>query len=140
MGKGVPDKTAKPVKFLSAPPLPAGSARIESIVKQPVPRRNTAEPRAAFFRTHSESGMSFLPLFLPRRDLSLIDTGCNKMIQKIFGGQQGLTVEYSRFENAPGVKRSETEAATPPLLRCRRNSLAAQSDGGVKPASQNTGA
>ena len=84
-------------------------------MKQPVPRRNTAEPRAAFFRTHSESGMSFLPLFLPRRDLSLIDTGCNKMIQKIFGGQQGLTVEYSRFENAPGVKRSETEAATPPF-------------------------
>ena len=84
--------------------------------------------------------MSFLPLFLPRRDLSLIDTGCNKMIQKIFGGQQGLTVEYSRFENAPGVKRSETEAATPPLLRCRRNSLAAYgSGGGVKPADRNMG-
>ena len=81
--------------------------------------------------------MSFLPLFLPRRDLSLIDTGCNKMIQKIFGGQQGLTVEYSRFENAPGVKRSETEAATPPPSPVSPQFTCGCSGGGVKPAIRN---
>ncbi len=37
------------------------------------------------------------------------------------------------------VERGETEAATPPLLRRRRNSLAAYSSGGVKPAGQNIG-
>ena len=48
-------------------------------------------------------------------------------------------LEHFCFENAPGVKRSETPPR-PPLLRCHRNSLAAyNSGGGVKAVSRNTG-
>ncbi len=38
-------------------------------------------------------------------------------------------LEHFRLENAPGVKRSETSPRRHPLLRCRRNLLAAYSSG-----------
>ena len=50
--------------------------------------------------------------------------------------QTQYALEHFRFENAPGVERSET----PPRSRSSRNSLAAYSSGGgVKPAGQNIG-
>ena len=45
----------------------------------------------------------------------------------------------SPLKCSTSVEQGETEAATPPLLRRRRNSLAAYSSGGVKPAGQNIG-